>query len=257
MNSPDPHNIFLTVPQLIQVYWSQAELATNGLILLNLAGALLLGLMVGYERSYHGRAAGMRTYGLVCMASCALTIVSGYPDHWFGGHGATVALTDPTRVIQGVVTGIGFLGAGVIMRSGFNISGLTTAASIWASSVIGILVGVGFYMAAMGLAFFSAMIMIYLNRIVNLLPSRHAVAVTLRFKPGVRPHEEELRKAALERGYEIAGGSLTIGSINDRHEWHFVALMLPGQASAPLSSLASELADVEGVDGFELSHARN
>jgi putative Mg2+ transporter-C (MgtC) family protein len=257
LNSPDPHNSFLTVPQLLQVYWSQAELATNGLILLNLAGALLLGLMVGYERSYHGRAAGMRTYGLVCMASCALTIVSGYPDHWFGGHGSTVTLTDPTRVIQGVVTGIGFLGAGVIMRSGFNISGLTTAASIWASSVIGILVGVGFYLAAMGLAFFSAMIMIYLNRIVNLLPSRHAVAVTLRFKAGVRPHEEELRKAALERGYEIASGSLTIGSTNDRHEWHFVALMLPGQVSSPLSSLASELSGIEGVDGFELSHARN
>jgi putative Mg2+ transporter-C (MgtC) family protein len=252
-----PHSGFQTVPELIQAYWSQAELATNALILLNLAGALLLGLMVGYERSYHGRAAGMRTYGLVCMASCALTIVSGYPDHWFGGHGAAAALVDPTRVIQGVVTGIGFLGAGVIMRSGFNISGLTTAASIWASSVIGILVGVGFYLAAMGLAFFSAMIMIYLNRIVNLLPSRHAVAVTLRFKPGVRPHEVELRKAALERGYEIAGGSLTIGSINDRHEWRFVALMLPGRVSSPLSSLAAELADVEGVDGFELSHARN
>jgi putative Mg2+ transporter-C (MgtC) family protein len=255
--SPDPHNTFLTVPQLIQVYWSTAELATNGLILLNLAGALLLGLMVGYERSYHGRAAGMRTYGLVCMASCALTIVTGYSDHWFGAHGATVALTDPTRVIQGVVTGIGFLGAGVIMRSGFNISGLTTAASIWASSVIGILVGVGFYMAAMGLAFFSTMVMIYLNSLVNRLPSRHAVAVTLRFKPGVRPHEDQLRKAALARGYEIASGSLTIGSGKAGQEWHFVALMLPNHTSAPLSSLADELLDIAGVDGFELSHARN
>ena len=86
---------------------------------------------------------------------------------------------------------------------------------------------------------------------------RHAVAVTLRFKPGVRPHEDELRKAALERGYEIASGSLTIGSGNGGQEWRCVALMLPGQASAPLSSLATELSDVEGVDGFELSHARN
>jgi hypothetical protein len=150
-----------------------------------------------------------------------------------------VALVDPTRVIQGVVTGIGFLGAGVIMRSGFNISGLTTAASIWASSVIGILVGVGFYMAAMGLAFFSAMIMIYLNRAVSLLPSRQAVAVTLRFKPGVRPQEDELRRAALERGYEIAGGSLTIGSDKGCQEWRFVALALAGKPGAPLSSLAT------------------
>jgi len=219
--------------------------------------ALLLGLMVGYERSYHGRAAGMRTYGLVCMASAALTIIAGYPNFWYGGHGATVALTDPTRVIQGVVTGIGFLGAGVIMRSGFNISGLTTAASIWASSVIGIMVGVGFYMAAMGLAFFSAMIMIYLNRAVGLLPSRHAVAVTLRFRAGVRPHEDVLRRAALERGYEIAAASLTITSSADQQEWRFVALALANQAAPPLSLLATELATFDGVEGFELSHARN
>src|SRR5206468_8146133 len=133
--------------EMLSAYWSGPEVTANLIIFLNIAGALLLGLLVGYERSYHGRAAGMRTYGLVCMASCALTVVGGYPDHWFGSHGAATALVDPTRVIQGVVTGIGFLGAGVIMRSGLNISGLTTAASIWASSVIGILVGVGFYMA--------------------------------------------------------------------------------------------------------------
>jgi putative Mg2+ transporter-C (MgtC) family protein len=247
----------LTVPGLIAAYWSHTELATNGLILLNLLGALLLGLMVGYERSYHGRAAGMRTYGLVCMASCALTVVGGYPSHWFGGLGAAVPFVDPTRVIQGVVTGVGFLGAGVIMRSGFNISGLTTAASIWSSSVIGILVGLGFYMAAMGLAFFSAMIMIYLNKAVGMLPSRHAVAVTLHFKPGVYPHEDMLRKAALDRGYEIAGGSLTISSVKGCQEWHFVALELAGKPGAPLSLLAGELSAIEGVDGFQLSHARN
>jgi hypothetical protein len=115
--------------EMLSAYWSRPELETNGLILLNLIGALLLGLMVGYERAYHGRAAGMRTYGLVCMASAALTIIGGYPDFWFGGHGGAFApVTDPTRIIQGVVTGIGFLGAGVIMREGFIISGLTTAA---------------------------------------------------------------------------------------------------------------------------------
>ena len=147
-------------------YWSQAEVATNLVILLNLLGALALGLLVGYERSYHGRAAGMRTYGLVCMASAALTVIGGYPGHWFGGHVSQyLTNSDPTRIVQGIVTGIGFLGAGVIMREGFNISGLTTAASIWTSSVIGILVGVGFYLSAMGLALMSALIMIYLSKI--------------------------------------------------------------------------------------------
>jgi putative Mg2+ transporter-C (MgtC) family protein len=199
----------------------------------------------------------MRTYGLVCMASAALTIVSGYPSFWYGGHGDVMASVDPTRVIQGVVTGIGFLGAGVIMREGFNISGLTTAASIWASSVIGILVGVGFYLSAMGLAFFSAMIMIYLNRIEVFLPSRHAVAVRMRFRPGFVPREAVLRKIALERGYEIAGGSLTIDGDNGGQEWRFVALALSRQSGSPLSELATELAAFEGIDGFQLSHARN
>ncbi|GAB3402361.1 MgtC/SapB family protein [Massilia agilis] len=243
--------------ELLTAYWSHNELATNGLILLNLLGALLLGLLVGYERSYHGRAAGMRTYGLVCMASCALTVIAGYPNFWFGGHFDMGAAIDPTRIIQGVVTGIGFLGAGVIMREGFNISGLTTAASIWASSVIGILIGLGFYLSAMGLAFFSAMIMIYLNRIEAVLPSRHAVAVRMRFKPGYKPREEVLRRIALERGYEIAGGSLTISGDVGGQEWRFVALALSRKSGAPLSELADELAAFEGIDGFQLSHARN
>jgi putative Mg2+ transporter-C (MgtC) family protein len=242
---------------MLTTYWSKTELATNGLILLNLFGALLLGLLVGYERAYHGRAAGMRTYGLVCMASAALTIVAGYPSFWYGGHVDVTATVDPTRIIQGVVTGIGFVGAGVIMREGFNISGLTTAASIWASSVIGILVGVGFYLSAMGLAFLSAMIMIYLSRIEAWLPSRHAVAVRMHFKPGFKPREDVLRRIALERGYEIAGGSITIGSDATGQEWRFVALALSKHSGAPLSALATELAVFEGIDAFLLSPARN
>ncbi|HEU4374797.1 MAG TPA: MgtC/SapB family protein [Telluria sp.] len=243
---------------MLAAYWSKPEMATNGLILLNLLGALLLGLLVGYERSYHGRAAGMRTYGIVCMASAALTIIGGYPGFWFGGHGgAMVMATDPTRVIQGVVTGIGFLGAGVIMREGFNISGLTTAASIWASSVIGIMVGVGFYLAAMGLAFMASMIMIYMHHLEAFLPSRHALAVTMRFKKDYRPDESTLRRVALERGYQIAGGTIAIGGIDGRQEWRFVALALSRKSGVPLSALAAELARFEGIDSFQLSHARN
>ncbi|MET3130149.1 putative Mg2+ transporter-C (MgtC) family protein [Oxalobacteraceae bacterium GrIS 1.11] len=243
--------------EFLRTYWSLGELATNGVILLNLIGALLLGLLVGYERSYHGRAAGMRTYGLVCMASCALTVIGGYPQFWFGGHGAVLVATDPTRIIQGIVTGIGFLGAGVIMREGFNISGLTTAASIWASSVIGIMVGIGFYMSAMGLAFLCAMSMIFLFRVEAWLPSRHAVAITMRFVKGYMPREDGLRAIALKRGYEIAGGSLMIGSEAGMQEWRFVAIALSKRSGAPLSELSAELTAFDGIDSFQLSHARN
>src|SRR5579872_5099847 len=120
--------------QSLLAYWSDAQISANLLIILNLLGALGLGLLVGYERSYRGRAAGMRTYALVCMASTALTVMVGYSSFWYGGHAGLPSNPDPTRVIQGIVTGIGFLGAGIIMHEGFATRGLTSAASIWISS---------------------------------------------------------------------------------------------------------------------------
>ncbi len=241
----------------LSAYWSAPEVATNVVVFLNLLGAMLLGLVVGYERSYHGRAAGMRTYGLVCMASAALTVIAGYPAYWYGGHPDMITASDPTRIIQGVVTGVGFLGAGVIMKEGFTISGLTTAASIWASSAIGILVGVGFYAAAILLTLLSAASMMWISRLEAWLPSRQAIAVFMRFRKDYRPREDEMRRVALERGYELAGGSIAIEYNDGQPEWRFVAVSLGKGLAAPLSELATELARVDGVEKFSLSHARN
>lgn len=244
-------------PNSLAAYWSIPEVATNFVIFLNLFGALLLGLLVGYERSYHGRAAGMRTYGIVCMASAALTAFAGYPDYWYGGHHAVVAAADPTRVIQGIVTGVGFLGAGVIMKEGMNISGLTTAASIWASSAIGVLVGVGFYGAAILLTLLSASLMMWGAKIEGRLPSRHAVAVFLRFRAGFVPQEQVLRRVAFERGYEIAMGTLAIHFADDSAEWQFVAVALDRRKGMSMTALADELSRFDGVETFRLANARN
>lgn len=242
----------------LNAYWSGRIADANIIVFLSLLGALLLGLLVGYERSYHGRAAGMRTYGLVCMASAALTVIAGYPADWFGGQmHVPLAGVDPTRIIQGIVTGIGFLGAGVIMREGFNISGLTTAASLWASSAIGILVGIGFYAAAMLLALLSAVCMIWISKLEGWLPSRQAIAITLRFAPSFEVHEDALRRMALTHGYEIAGGSIAISCQDRKPEWRFVGVALSKKSGARLSALAHELMLLEGVESFNLSHARN
>lgn len=250
-----------TLSQLFSGYWSAQEIGINLVVFSNLFGALLLGLVVGYERSYHGRAAGMRTYGLVCMAACAITVIVGYPNYWYGGSALHLGLTtpppDPTRVIQGIVTGIGFLGAGVIMKEGFNISGLTTAASIWSSSAIGILVGVGFYSAAILLTALSAALMMWASRVEQWLPSRPAVAIMLRFRHGFSPREEVLARVARERGYEVASGTFQIHRTRDHEEWRYVAIAIDKDLASPLSALSEELSRFEGVEEFQLSHARN
>lgn len=241
----------------LSAYWSAPEVATNLIVFFNLFGALILGLIVGYERSYHGRAAGMRTYGLVCMAAAAVTVISGYPGYWFGGQVNAALAGDPTRVIQGIVTGIGFLGAGVIMREGLNISGLTTAASIWTCSAIGIMVGVGFYVSAIMLTLLSAMCMMWISRLESWLPSRPAIAVTLEFERNFVPLENTLREVVYSHGYEIASGSFAIRSSNEKLEWHFVAIALSKSSGAAMNELASGLSTLQGVENFSLIHARN
>lgn len=238
-------------------FWSAPVLESNAIVVLSLAGALLLGLLVGYERFYHGRAAGMRTYGLVCMASAALTVMSGYPHEWFGGHVAVSLGADPTRVIQGIVTGIGFLGAGVIMKEGLNISGLTTAASIWAASVTGIMVGVGFYLSAIFLALLSAFCMVSVPRFSSWLPSRQAIGISLRFARDQAPDEKTLRTELLRSGYEVAGGTIVIALREGKIEWQFVAVALNKTSGAPISELSRRLAVFAGVESFQVSHARN
>ena len=243
---------------LWQRYWSLPVLEINLLLFANLFGALLLGLLVGYERSYHSRAAGMRTYGIVCMASCALTVFAGYPGFWWGQADTNHLPIDPTRVVQGIVTGIGFLGAGVIMRDGLSISGLTTAASIWATSAIGVLVGVGFYPAAILLALLSASLMMWGVKVEVRLPARPAMGVTLVFRPGHEPDEHAIKAAMRDWGYALADGSLHIACQHGQLSWQFVMVARHARPrTASLFELSGLLRGIEGVESLQLTPARN
>ncbi len=116
--------------------------------LTHLGTALLAGGLIGLERTYNGRPAGFRTHSLVCMASSLLMLLTVFQVELLPGIPIETMRIDPTRMAQGIMTGIGFLGAGVIMREKLTIRGLTTAASIWMTASIGILIGIGFYFAA-------------------------------------------------------------------------------------------------------------
>jgi putative Mg2+ transporter-C (MgtC) family protein len=240
----------------LQHYWSGAFLAANGFIALNLLGALLLGMLVGYERSYNGRAAGMRTYALVCMASTALTVFVGHAAFWYGGTAGNVS-ADPTRVVSGVVTGVGFLGAGVIMKDGLSISGLTTAASIWAASAVGVLLGVGFYAAALLMALLCMMSMSMLQRLEAKLPGRTTLEVCLTFSAAGPPGFEELAAQAESRGYRVLRDSLRISFSESQPMWRFCVVALDRARAASPDSLALELAEADGVASFSIVPVRN
>ena len=118
-------------------------------LVFRIVAALAAGGLIGLERSHRGRPAGFRTHALVCLASSLLMLVTVNESHWFPRDSAARVMVDPTRMAQGIMTGIGFVGAGAIIKEGFTVRGLTTAASIWITAAIGILTGIGFYFAAL------------------------------------------------------------------------------------------------------------
>ncbi len=117
-------------------------------MLLRLALAGALGSVLGFERELREREAGLRTHLLVAVGSALFTIVSAYGFESFLSSGANVVRADPTRIAAQIVTGIGFLGAGAIIRQGVSIRGLTTAATLWVVAAIGMAAGAGYYSAA-------------------------------------------------------------------------------------------------------------
>jgi putative Mg2+ transporter-C (MgtC) family protein len=168
------------------------------------AGALVIGGMIGFERTFRGRPAGFRTHSLVCIASSILMIVTVYQNRWMTEMAYEAIRTDPTRMAQGIMTGIGFLGAGVIFKEGLTVRGLTTAASIWITAAIGILVGIGFWSAAVvGTA--ATLIVLALFRLIEArLPSEFYAHHTLRFARDRVMGEEQMRKMIGDHGFTVA-----------------------------------------------------
>lgn len=110
-----------------------------------IAGAILAGASIGAEREYRASPAGLRTHILVALSCCLLMLSAVHQMAWLNDAPIEVVRIDPVRMAHGILTGIGFLCGGVIFREGFNVRGLTTAASLWTTATLGMLFGIGFY----------------------------------------------------------------------------------------------------------------
>jgi len=173
-------------------------------MLLRILGALAIGAVIGLERSYHGRPAGFRTHALVCMSSALLMLVTVHQTTWMTEVKLEAISTDPTRMAQGIMTGIGFLGAGVIFKEGLTVRGLTTAACIWATAAIGILVGIGFWFPALVGAVATLLVLAAFRWIEVRLPSEYYAHFHVSFRRDKVMEEGALRKLIGERGFTIA-----------------------------------------------------
>ena len=136
-----------------QEFWNTSINAEPGLlaICLRLGCAMLVGIIIGLEREYTHRPAGLRTHILVALGACVVSVLG---EMLFTHYAALGATPDPARLSAQVITGVGFLGAGTIMKEGVNVKGLTTAASVWAVACLGIAAGFGYYgLALAGMLF--------------------------------------------------------------------------------------------------------
>ncbi|HEV2081605.1 MAG TPA: MgtC/SapB family protein [Brevundimonas sp.] len=166
---------------------------------LPLIAAMSAGGLIGLEREWRGRAAGLRTHILVCLASALLMEMAVSQGAWrFLPIAGAEIVADPTRMAHGVLTGIGFLCAGVIFRTGFSIHGLTTAASLWITAALGLAFGAGLFALGGAATVLTLAILIALRLISKRLPARTVVDVCITWRPnddaGLKAVEAELER---------------------------------------------------------------
>ena len=207
--------------------------------------ALAAGGAIGLERTFHGRAAGLRTYALVSFGAALLVAVGQY---LFAMHDASSV----ARIIQGIVTGIGFLGAGVIVKEGFTVRGLTTAASIWTAAAIGVVLGTGLYAVGLAATLVTLGALSILRSVEDRLPSQTFVHFEVGFRRTPDTGEERLRELIRRYGFTISefayrldgGGALEYRGVM----W--------SSAPARLQEVERELLALPDVLHFRMSPAR-
>jgi putative Mg2+ transporter-C (MgtC) family protein len=219
-------------------------------IALRLIAALVVGGLVGLERSYHGRPAGFRTHALVCMSTALLMLVTVYEARWLPNIIEGRVTLDPTRLAQGIMTGIGFLGAGTIMKEGLSVRGLTTAASIWTTAAIGILVGVGWYYPAVLATILTFGTLSIFRWIENKIPAQFYAHFLVRFARHEAMRESEMRALLKRHGFTIANLNYRLDVDSNFFEYHMV---IRTSRAANASRLSHDLNSLPSVKEFRVS----
>ncbi|MBI2874718.1 MAG: MgtC/SapB family protein [Firmicutes bacterium] len=205
--------------------------------------AAVLGGLIGLERESHNRPAGLRTNILVCVGSAVITLVS------IEGFGEMDGVVDPSRVAANIVTGIGFLGAGTIMRYGGSVQGLTTAAAIWVVAGIGMAVGTGYYWGALASTFIVIVSLLVLPRLESRFIQRRKLkelSVEILDRPG-----QLGRITTLLGDFSVSIMDVKMGDVDLIDPYQMEGLVIQFLLRAPnslaLAEMLQALMDIDGV----------
>jgi putative Mg2+ transporter-C (MgtC) family protein len=219
-------------------------------IALRLFASLVIGGLIGLERSYHGRPAGFRTHSLVCLSTSLLMLVTVYETHWFPNLSQGRITLDPTRMAQGIMTGIGFLGAGTIMRDGLSVRGLTTAASIWITAAIGILIGIGFYVPAVLATFLTLGTLSVFRWIESRIPTQLYSQFVVRFVRAKAMPEAQMRQLLSDYGFTVANLNYRLDVEADFIEYQMI---IRTTRADNMSKLTQALNMIDAVKEYRVS----
>lgn len=210
--------------------------------------AAALGGLIGFERELSDQPAGFRTHMLVSVGAALFTVAGAYGVEGYFDDAPGRIRFDPTRIAAQIVTGIGFLGAGAIIQQGFNVRGLTTAASLWVTAAVGLSTGLGYYWGAAVTAVFTVVALYLLKRMRSALFSRlrkGEARITVRMG-------ENLRLAQLVDVFELRGSrvdSIKFADDEDDGKQLVAKLALaPGVSPEEVVRMASEVQGVRAVD---------
>jgi putative Mg2+ transporter-C (MgtC) family protein len=177
-------------------------------------------------------------------------LVTVYESRWMPAHAADTVRLDPTRMAQGIMTGIGFLGAGVIFKEGLSVRGLTTAASIWVTAAIGILIGIGFYFPAGVTAALVIFTLSVFRWIETRMPMQSYARLELAFARERARHEAQLRSLLASRGFNVAHVSCRLSESGQRLEYR---MMVRTSRPENFEKLAAELLSDPDVSEFRIA----
>ncbi len=218
-----------------------------GELLLRIGLAGLLGGLVGLEREFSDQPAGLRTHVLVSFGSALFTMAGAYGVSEFFVEGDDVVRFDPTRIAAQVVTGIGFIGAGAILRQGITVKGLTTAASLWVTAAIGLAVGLGYVEGGVAVTIGALLVLYALKQIERMLfPRLKRGYIRLRIELTSEMRLSDLTEVVEAHGARIDGMRID----TDGDERHLVArVQLPPGLGGDV--LAEEISSAEGVTSVD------